>query len=143
MPAPYILTIYIAEGGTPLLDHRNGNPTGEKSRSGHMWYSIREENGPDATEQSYGFQPKVSGFSGAGEVTDKDIGTYYKPRYTRTIEITQEQYERLKEFGDNGVDENWDFFKDTNFRSQYNAATNSCVDLLGLLSSTQDLKGVR
>jgi len=120
MSSPYILTIYIAEGGTPLLDPRDKSPTGATSLLGHMWYSIREGGG---IERSYGFQPKVTGFSGAGEVVRDDNARYYEPRYKWTMEISREQFEQFKEFGENGADAKWDYFK-----SGYNAASNSCVD---------------
>jgi len=124
MPDKYTLTVHIALRGTPLLKPENGTPTGKHSTPGHMWYSIQA--GDD--EQSYGFQPKISLPVGPGEVVTTDNATYYKPRHERTMEITREQYEKLQEFGQNGVNQNWDFFKDTNFRRVYSAGDNSCID---------------
>jgi len=125
MSDSYTLTVHIALRGTPLLNRRDGTPTGKTSIPGHMWYSIQKGDGP---EQSYGFQPKISLPVGPGEVVDTDNATYYKPRHERTMEITREQYDKLKEFGQNGKDKNWDFFKDTNFRRVYSAGDNSCID---------------
>jgi len=125
MSDKYTLTVHIALRGTPLLKPENGTPTGKTSIPGHMWYSIQKGDGP---EQSYGFQPKISLPVGPGEVVTTDNATYYKPRHERTMEITREQYEKLQEFGQNGVNQNWDFFKDTNFRRVYSAGDNSCID---------------
>lgn len=64
---------------------------------------------------------EVDGKTIDSKVTDEDLGDYINPMYSRTIEISKEQYERLKDFGDNpqkyGFDaENWGMF------------SNSCVD---------------
>ncbi len=86
---PYTVTIKIAEPGTPLKD-------GTPSTPGHMWYSISDGN----HRNSYGFAPIEHGaIKGKGQVTADD-GEYRSTYYQRTLEISKEQYEKLKEFGD-------------------------------------------
>jgi len=94
---PYLVIIRIAEPGTPLLNPVSGDWTGKTSSSEHMWYSIQVGDGP---VQSYGCRD--------GKVTRLDNQTYYKPRYTRTMEIIQEQYNKLREFGERGISGQWD-----------------------------------
>ena len=77
-----------------------------------------------AEKQGYGFAPKGHGSPlGAGRVSDTDFESYQDPNYARTIEITRDQYEKLKEYGDAGIDG-----KETYFDLHYNGATNSCID---------------
>jgi len=115
----YTVTTYLAYPGTPLKDG-DGNLTGQTSAAGHMWYEI----GDGSTYNSYGFAPKVHGqSSGPGEVVRSDTKTYHQPGYSRTLEISAEQYQRLKQFGELGVDEQW-----RHFRSDYKGLTNSCID---------------
>ncbi|WP_052189793.1 MULTISPECIES: hypothetical protein [Xenorhabdus] len=108
----YTVTIYAAHPGTPLNDN-SGKPRfdeekGERitSAAGHMWYKISDGN----TNDSYGFAPIDSGIKGPGEVTKKDTIHYENPRFSRTMEITEEHYNQLKEYGDLAVNkENPDF----------------------------------
>ena len=82
-----------------------------------MYYEIAD----GSTKLSYGFAPESPGvMSGPGAVSDKDAGRYVDPLYVRSLEITQNQYEKLKAFGDNP--------EKHGFSTQYNGATNSCVD---------------
>jgi len=119
----YILTVYIAEGGTPLLDRRTKEPKNKESLAGHMWYSIQKQGDPK--EQSYGFSPKKEGSpSGPGKVSPWDNDTYYKPRYAQVMEITEKQYLDLKKFGDNGLREKWTL----GFDGKYKVVGNSCVN---------------
>jgi len=90
------LTINIAAAETPVA-------SGGRSRAGHMWYSIAADN---TTTASYGFAPDRDhqgppwGMWGDGKVYPDDDSVYQRPRaYTRTISITQDQYDHLKEFG--------------------------------------------
>jgi len=128
MPGPYTLKIHIAEGNTPKIAQDSTDPNrmiwkGEISSAGHMWYSIREG---DNLAQSYGFAPeddKDGIRSVAGKVTDTDSDNYHQPLYERTMEISKEQYDRLMEFGQAGLQNNWQHFD-----NQYHSFTNSCVD---------------
>lgn len=118
MPGPYQVTIYTALPGTPLVD-KQGRPDGT-SAAGHMWYQISD----GEIKNSYGFAPKEHGASsGQGKGYDTDSRAYQNPAYSRTMEVTPEQYARLKQFGEAAVKEDWRYFK-----GEYNGATNSCVD---------------
>jgi hypothetical protein len=118
MPGPYQVTIYTALPGTPLVD-KQGRPDGT-SAAGHMWYQLSD----GEIKNSYGFAPKEHGASsGPGKVYDTDSRAYQNPAYSRTMEITSEQYARLKQFGEAAVKEDWRYFK-----GEYNGASNSCVD---------------
>ncbi|MGJ0622786.1 hypothetical protein [Xenorhabdus bovienii] len=121
----YTVTIYAALPGTPLNDD-SGKPrtikeTGERltSVAGHMWYEI--SNGESGN--AYGFAPEDTGMTGPGEVTTYDTMHYVKPRYSRTIEITEDHYNQLKEYGELARKKiNPDFDLD------YNGVLNSCID---------------
>jgi len=126
----YTLTIHIAEGGTPRFDPELDPEkpvwidAKDTSAAGHMWYSIREGNGPAL---SYGFEPegeKSEPKSALGKVSTEDSKVYHQPLYERTMEISKEQYDRLIEFGQDGKNEQWE----QGFESKYHALTNSCVD---------------
>lgn len=110
MDARYTVSIFVAAPGTPLKD-------GGTSAAGHVYYEI--SNGQ--TKTSYGFAPIEHGVvTGAGMVYDNDAGQYQKPYYTRTMEVTKEQYEKLKEFGDSPDAHG--------FSTAYHGAANSCID---------------
>lgn len=118
MPGPYQVTVYTALPGTPLVD-KQGRPDGT-SAAGHMWYQVSD----GQIGNSYGFAPKEHGAaSGPGKGYRTDSKAYQNPAYSRTMEITAEQYARLKQFGEAAVQEDWRYFK-----GEYNGATNSCVD---------------
>ncbi len=118
MAGPYQITIYTALPGTPLVDEQ-GRPDGT-SAAGHMWYQVSDGD----ARNSYGFAPKEHGASsGPGLGYRSDTQAYGAPRYSRTTEITAEQYAKLKQFGEAAVNGDWRYFK-----GEYNGATNSCVD---------------
>lgn len=118
MAGPYQVTVYTALPGTPLVDMQ-GRPDGT-SAAGHMWYEVSD----GKVGNSYGFAPKEHGAaSGAGKGHRTDTKAYQSPAFARTMEITEEQYTRLKQYGEAAVDEDWRYFK-----GEYNGATNSCVD---------------
>jgi hypothetical protein len=107
----YTATIYVAAPGTPL------NWSGGTSAAGHMYYVISD----GAGKQSYGFAPQEHGASsGPGKVYDTDLKDYKDPYYSRTIEITKAQYDKLQEFGDDPAKYKFDM--------EYGGATNSCID---------------
>ncbi|MDE9434291.1 hypothetical protein [Xenorhabdus bovienii] len=119
----YIVTIYAAHPGTPLNED-DGTPKFDKgeritSAAGHMWYEISDGEINDA----YGFAPIKSGMLGPGEITKKDTIHYENPRYSRTIEITEEHYNKLKEYGELAIDKN-----NTDFGLYYIGTSNSCID---------------
>ncbi|MDE9438028.1 hypothetical protein KKI95_19525 [Xenorhabdus bovienii] len=119
----YIVTIYAAHPGTPLNED-DGTPKFDKgeritSAAGHMWYEISDGKVNDA----YGFAPIKSGMLGPGEITKKDTIHYENPRYSRTIEITEEHYNKLKEYGELAIDKN-----NPDFSLYYIGTSNSCID---------------
>ncbi|MEZ5662647.1 MAG: hypothetical protein R3E94_03855 [Burkholderiaceae bacterium] len=117
MPGAYSIKIYTALPGTPLVDE--GRQIGT-SAAGHMWYEVSD----GTVSNSYGFAPKEHGASsGPGKGYNSDTTAYLNPAYARTIEITSEQYTKLKQYGEAAMDGDWRYFK-----GEYNGASNSCVD---------------
>jgi hypothetical protein len=114
--SPPSVTINIVGRGTPTTDGQGNNST-----AGHMWYSLTDSNG---IVSSYGFSPISSTPIGAGgiNVHGSDNDYYQGDRYSKTIEITQSQYDEMKRFGDDPAA--------GGFRLNYNALTNSCVDFV-------------
>lgn len=112
MTKPHTVTMFVAAPGTPLK-------SGGTSAAGHVYYVIS-----DGDEKiSYGFAPSVHGASsGPGEVYLKDEDNYLNPLYQRKLEITEAQFNKLKEFGENP--------QQHGFSMQYNGATNSCIDFM-------------
>ncbi|MBU0484384.1 MAG: hypothetical protein KKB30_07720 [Proteobacteria bacterium] len=111
------VTIKISERGTSLNN-------GDTSRVGHMWYSLDDGNGNTI---SYGFSPRVgaTGISqafGPGQVNahGQDDDFYLSSESSVTIDITQAQYDAMKNFGDNPTS--------AGFSEFYNGASNSCID---------------
>ncbi|WP_254657794.1 XVIPCD domain-containing protein [Xanthomonas graminis] len=111
-PRPhYSVTIYLAAPGTPLMR------SGGTSAAGHMYYSISD----GKHVESYGFAPLEHGSSrGLGRVSDTDVRDYKDPYYSRTLEVSREQYEKLRDFGEAPQQHGFDM--------QYSGATNSCID---------------
>ncbi|WP_413483860.1 PAAR domain-containing protein [Morganella psychrotolerans] len=127
----YTVTIYTAAPGTPLNDDRTGQPAfndtdGKRavSEAGHMWIGIKEiKNNIPGEESAYGFGPVDHGMWGDGQVVTTDSIHYEKPYYRRTIEITEEQYKKLDEFGELATKRDTRYFD-----LYYNGANNSCID---------------
>jgi hypothetical protein len=88
------ITINIAGRGTRLAD-------GTQSDTGHMWYSLNDGRGN--APESYGFAPdslhKRKPIA-RGEVHRDDDTNYPSRDYTKTIEITDAQYNDIKAFGE-------------------------------------------
>jgi Ca2+-binding RTX toxin-like protein/uncharacterized membrane protein YGL010W len=119
------MTVYIAERGTSLV-------SGGTSAAGHMWYSISSDG--IAEQQSFGFGSATHGIpGGVGRVFRDDIDNYESYAYTKSIFITQAQYDALKSFGENPASRGFD-------PTEYNWAVNSCVDFtykaLSIISNT-------
>lgn len=112
MEKRYTATVYVAAPGTPLMV-----PPGGTSVAGHVFYSIYD----GGEEKSYGFAPATHGqSSGPGKVYDTDVKDYKDPYYSRTLEISQAQYEKLREFGNAPAKHGFDM--------EYSGSTNSCID---------------
>jgi len=109
------VTINIAGRGTNVSDDGTGNPG--QSSVGHMWYELNNSQGQS---ESYGFAPVEHGDPfGPGKRYDNDSSNYQSRDYSRTIEITQAQYDAMKNFGDNPA---------ANGFTDYNGINNSCID---------------
>ena len=111
---PFV-TINIAGPGTPLLG-------GGQSDVGHMWFSLTDT---DGTVKSYGFSPARDYQGqplapGAVNVHGLDDNFYQGRSFTKTIEITQGQYDAMVAFGKDPAAFGFDM--------QYNGLTNSCID---------------
>ena len=110
------LTVNIASRGTQLS-------SGGTSAVGHMYYVI--SNGTSEA-LSFGFAPKEHGDAfGEGKVYDNDASEYITSDFSTTFEITQQQFDKLKDFGEN--------YGDYGFDGNYDGLDNSCIDLLGKL----------
>jgi hypothetical protein len=111
----YTVTVYVAAPGTPLVKE---NAPGITSGPGHMFYTT--SNGRDTT-QSFGFAPVQHGsMDGPGTISDKDNVNYKDPLYSRTMEVSKSQYEKLNEFGQNP--------EKFGFNKYYQDARHNCVD---------------
>ncbi|MEA9588683.1 XVIPCD domain-containing protein [Xanthomonas sp. WHRI 10064A] len=113
---PYLLTIYLASPGTPLKE-------GGTSFTGHMYLETSHAD----IHESFGFAPsgrsRVQGRDSdevPGEVSGKDVENYRDPEYARTMEITREQYEKIREFSADPAKHGFDM--------KYDSFSNSCVD---------------
>ena len=111
----YTLTIYVAAPGTPTLKD------GEKDTStvGHVYYSISDGN----SKMGWGFAPTISSPIWKGKIVDNEFNIYQNPVLERTMEITKQQYDTLKDFGLHPDKHGFN-------SSVYNAFSNSCVDFL-------------
>lgn len=89
-----------------------------------MWYTIQDE---DGNILSYGFQSNNNSHGlypwpeKNGKISTLDNDAYGKGVKSMTISITEEQYKKLKSFGDSPSSYGFD-------DEEYNILTNSCVD---------------
>ncbi|WP_167796770.1 XVIPCD domain-containing protein [Stenotrophomonas maltophilia] len=118
----YTVEIVIAAPGTPLVDEKgvqkvvDGVP--QTSGPGHMFYVLH---GPDKTTRSFGFAPSEHGsMNGPGEVMKTDATEYKNPHYSRTLEISEQQYKKLESFGAHPDKYGFDL--------QYKDVRHNCVD---------------
>jgi hypothetical protein len=110
----YTVTVYVAAPGTPLVNE----PPGTTSGPGHMFYTT--SNGHDKP-QSFGFAPvKHGSMDGPGTISDKDNINYKDPIYSRTMEVSKAQYDKLNEFGAHP--------EKFGFDTYYKDARHNCVD---------------
>lgn len=93
---PYTVTIYVAASGTKQLDPQRPDVVRGTSMTGHMYLETVHGNDRAST----GWQPDTpipgGGYLGAAVTTD--VRTYADPYYARTIEVTQAQFEKIREF---------------------------------------------
>lgn len=106
------ITIKIANAGTPFTN-------GGASSVGHMWFTLSD----GFTSESYGFAPNESHHGSPfapGQVYTTDDATYASTYHERRIEITDDQYQAIRDFARNP--------EDHGFNTRYNGITNSCID---------------
>lgn len=115
-PGPYTVTVYLAAPGTAVRDEKGH---GHSSSAGHAYFMISD----GEHKNGYGFSPIKTGVIGAGHVVRDEYKTYQNPSYSYTLEITKEQHEKLKEYGEAGVRGD-----DSRFGLYYNGFSNSCID---------------
>ena len=121
----YTVSLYIAPPGAIMIDQKTGEQ--KKSSVGHVYYAISEDGG--LKKQGYGFSPKVSSPIWAGQVVENEHKSYQNPVYVRTLEISKEQYDKLKAFGEASKEGNISKLTNGKFStSMYYASHNSCVD---------------
>ena len=105
----YTVTVHVAGP-----QRRSDN---ERSRAGHMWYSLSDGTGE---AKSYGFGPKKPREPfWPGKITNQD-NVLYPDRYSREISITKAQYEAMRKFGENPAAGGFDMY--------YDVLRNSCID---------------
>ena len=114
----YTLTVYVAAPGTPLVNPEQPNESRGTSLTGHMY--LETSHGADA--RSAGWQPgdRLPGGGYLGDPVTTDTSTYIAPYYARTIEISEEQFNRIREYSADPVRYGLD--------SKYDAISNSCTD---------------
>lgn len=119
----YTVEIVIAAPGTPLIDKKTGRQevtegVPQTSAPGHMFYVLH---GPNGESQSFGFAPVEHGkIQGQGKVMNDDAAIYKDPHYSRTLEISEEQYKKLQAFGTEP--------RRFGFDLRYQDVRNNCVD---------------
>jgi len=110
----YTVTVYAAAPGTPLALE----PTGTTSTPGHMYYTTQANSDKP---RSFGFAPIEHGsIDGPGHIAPDDVKNYTNPLYSRTMEVSKEQYDKLNDFGSRPKENGFDMY--------YRDARNNCVD---------------
>ncbi|SFS11904.1 hypothetical protein SAMN05216570_2583 [Dyella sp. OK004] len=121
----YTVTVYIAAPGTPLVKE----DPGASSLPGHMFYTT--SNGH--VTQSYGFAPiKHGNIDGPGAIARDDVQNYKDPLYSRTMEVSKQQYDKLNDFGQHPDKHG--------FNTYYKDARHNCVDFAWSALNHADLK---
>ena len=110
------ITVHIADAGNALSG-------GGSSSVGHMWFTLTDAQGNEA---SYGFAPRDSGDPwGVGKIHTDDDKNYIDPPTNMTVEITEQQYADIERFAVNAM-------RDSNAGigrwEEYNGLSNSCID---------------
>jgi len=116
MDKEHTLTINIEKAGTIYTDVKTGKSS--PSLAGHMSYSIFD----GKNRNDFGFASENGKPFDSGDVKNNDATAYRgDSAYAITIKISQEQYDKLFEYG---KDRDASPFNEDN----YNVITNSCVD---------------
>lgn len=114
--------VHIAPRGSEISNRESGEPefdaegNRETSQVGHMWYELKDDSG---IRNSYGFAPaeEYEGQPFAPGSPYYDDTTHYDQSSTRTYEISEEQYQNMKDFGADPESHGFDTY--------YNGVTNS------------------
>lgn len=118
----FTVTFKVAEAGAPYehQEDKGGNKAGDvtSSTGGHMWYSISDGVNPP---ESYGFSSRYGEPFGEGRVSTNDDLAYRVTAYETTVQLTEDQYNNLKNFSTHPELQNFD-------AARYRVFTNSCVD---------------
>lgn len=128
----YTLTLYIAPQGAEMrYKDEKGNEVSRESSVGHVLYSISDDGGK--TKKGYGFSPIRSSPIWKGHVVSDEQKIYQNFAYKRTIEISKDQYDKLKIFGESSLGQNHGSrivqLTEGKFNTNiYRAGDNSCVD---------------
>jgi hypothetical protein len=121
----YTVTVYAAAPGTPLTQMK-----GATSIPGHMYYATQVNGGE---QQSYGFAPAKQGsIDGPGRIVPDDVKDYANPLYSRTMEISKEQYDKLNDYGQRSKENGFDMY--------YRDVRNNCVDFTWSALNHADIK---
>lgn len=112
------ITINIAPKGTALAQ-------GGTAVASHMWFDLNtgsdSADGSIASTNSFGWGAiRSSPRAVAGEVLTNDSQNYQHRSYAQTIDISQEQYDRIHAFARNPAT--------YGFGHVYNALSNNCID---------------
>ena len=114
----YTVTIYTAAPGTPLVDAENVLIPKGRSDVGHMY--LVTSNGTERVSAGWQLGKPAQGGGYLGTVSPDDVKRYVDPYYARTLEITKEQFDKIREFTKAPQQFGFDL--------KYNAFTNSCTD---------------
>jgi len=114
----YTLTIYAAAPGTPLVDAQTQQVRQGKSDLGHMYLQIAHGTERVSAGWQLGDPSDEGGY--LGRVSPNDAKRYVDPYYARTMEITKEQFDKIREFTKAPQQFGFDL--------KYDAFTNSCTD---------------
>ena len=128
MSKRYTVTVYVAAPGTPLTKEDGsplllpGSNKQDYSVVGHLYYKISD--GTRDGTKGFGFAPKKAGKPfGEGEIKKDEFKKYQNPIYERTLEISEQQYKKLLNYGNNPALGGFD-------QTKYRGTHNSCVDFL-------------
>ena len=127
MEEKYYIQVHIESMGTDYKASGENNIT--KSIAGHMWYQLHIEDSIGNTIN----KPIDSGYTARGIVKDDSTSYLGSPAFSsKRKEITKEQFEILKDFGDKEnpqLSEQHGFKKGSVLKDgNYEPFTNSCVD---------------
>ncbi|MCK9546573.1 MAG: hypothetical protein M0Q25_07685 [Sulfurospirillaceae bacterium] len=121
METTYYLRVHIESAGTEYQKDENSEIT--KSQAGHVWYQVYEKD----NEGSIIDETKMNaGYSLKGIINDDEKAYLGDPAFsTSELELTKEQFDILKKFGD----KDGQFAIEHGFgNDDYNVLTNSCID---------------